>query len=427
LWKCLHVASATLMDSADTMGTVEAFSLAQDRFALARIYFEVHHSLEKLPKEQPANSGVAAALTAATKAHEDANPPQEGKPGAEPPGTLKDVSSYHEHLLAERRDKVKFLPVENPEKLIPCTSLRLLAQKIQSSTTGEQIETLVAELEVHRQALGQLREAVNDAVKEVKRLASKRKREVSEAEKLELSKKRAEQKDLNESAVQQLRKEVQAARNAQTGLFAMNWAQHGWNIPEFGSDAELTKALTCPPAPSQDCPAPCIIAGFGTPFILKDSATVKAAMAEKHVLEWSPKFGAKFHTHPALKNDRANAPCSSEHGSDAWDPVWKLMVPVASRVDANKLPPLEAAMQPWWFGYLSSMCHMDFEAEFLGTLRCHLSGTVKVLLIDALTLLQLLKVKSAGDLPAGISLTQRAMAFLRSLTEGNLKDMQRLC
>jgi hypothetical protein len=161
-------------------------------------------------------------------------------------------------------------------------------------------------------------------------------------------------------------------------VFQMDWSAAGHpEIPVYDKEAAETNWTTK------------VGDMVGLPYAIK-LESAKKLVHEDPVLSKSIK--GYLHQFPktkkAISEDKVAAPLHVSHGADSLKPVWleAFKQEHTLKDQLNRLS--SVALKPWIFGYTSTCCHMDFEPEFLGTMRCYCTGKVKVLLVSAHSLVQ---------------------------------------
>ena len=177
--------------------------------------------------------------------------------------------------------------------------------------------------------------------------------------------------------VQHLRRKKSALQHRE--LFTLDWTAAGHTEVTFLVRKEdATKAWLTNEADMMSVPY-VVVVDLAITIFGSDASTCNATL-KKTLEDYSKSFPK---SKQAMEEDMVAAPLSAGHGADALKPLWNEAFNQKVNLNNHLSQLSTVAMKPWIFGYTSTCCHMDYEPEFLGTMKLICTGKLKVLLVSA--------------------------------------------
>ncbi len=233
------------------------------------------------------------------------------------PEHLQDVVAFATHRFALATQSASLLPVEDVGTLIPFRHIKLIPNTVRQATVEEVICGCVKNVDQYKARIAQLRDAVADASKVVKRKVVKTHQEKKLAK---LQEERAISKEQERAAATAaaaaLKRHISHIRTKDQGVLAIDWKQCGHpGLPMFNGDETLARGLADNEATVD---APLMLQGSENLAKLLDES------AKTKVTEQQQLFRAKFPSYCREKEEAKQAPqapwltaasCSTQYGS----------------------------------------------------------------------------------------------------------------
>ena len=402
------ILDATGIMSRDRASSEELFfKTVDERVKLAKGFLGV-----QLTTDQGAPSGQHAAATKCELVPmEIVSPlcPGEGTPAV---ATGADKVKAHSLLVQDILSSIPLKPIECPDQLESATCIAEYISMIPTMCLEADVEQVAKRWEKTKVLVQQLLNALKAASRDLRAAIDRR----AKQEAREVQKAAAE---LGAKAKKEAEKLAQAAKNMLSGgkdsrIFCIKWEESGHlAIPSFNDEAEMQESFSKHG-----------VGVLSKPFIVLESGGLNNALAAgKKFAETCDKWQKKFPTAPQSKGPekRTAAPLTSALGSEELDGVWEKFVPKEFQIIHGQ-PSLKALMEkPWLVGYMPGLVLTAFEADFMGTIRLQMSGSMRVLAFAADGAARVAKSREVAGLLDVVALFQETT--VASLPEKGLSVM----
>ena len=292
---------------------------------------------------------------------------QRGKVDEKERATFSSDEDMNDKILQDKLEslEVKVVKAADSASLI---SQSVIIQKIATAQSDEEIERFVKDLHDKTALMVEFGEAMSDSRKALKTAhAQITSGHATEKKKLENEQKTVFKKQ-NVEALAALKR--RKSKLQYQDLFSMDWSAAGHPmISYYATKDAVDKAWT---EKSGDM--------LNQPYVVQLESAAKIFTDDTAMKKSASDFQGQFHKHKkALEEDMVGAPLTAGHGADLLKPIWQEAFQQKHNLQAELSRLSAVALKPWIIGYTTTCCHMDFDPEYLGTMKLWCCGKVKVL------------------------------------------------